>query len=283
MAPQGSAAAQRRRRPKSRAAGHPDERSSGKQYHLKAINRALDVLECFTDSRPVLNLKEIAQLIRLPESSLFRILLTLESRGYLQQNADGAYQLPRKLLYGRSQERAERVIQCARPHLHALASRFDETASLAYLFGDRIEALDTVETFQEIRMSNKPGRVLPPHCSSLGKAITAFQERPLMDTILEVYGLYRRTEKTVVDRHSLLQEFERIRTQGYAVDKQESVTGGICTGAPIRGAGGKVIAAISVSVPVVRMTPERQRDVAAAVVEAANLISADLTKASGAS
>ncbi len=279
MAPHSSAAAaQRRRRPKSRGEGSADQRSSGKQYHLKAINRALDVLECFTDTRPLLNLKEIAYLIKLPESSLFRILLTLESRGYLQQNADGAYQLPRKLLYGRSQERAEWVKQRVRPHLHALASHFDETASLAYLFGDRIEAIDTVETFQEIRMTNKPGRVLPPHCSALGKAITAFQERPLMDTILEVHGLHRRTEKTVVDRQALLVEFEQIRKQGYAVDRQESATGGICTGAPLRAAGGRVIGAISMSVPVVRMTLDRERAVAAAVVQAAHLASLDIQK-----
>jgi hypothetical protein len=80
--------AQSRRRPKPARKSQP-----GEQYHLKAICRALDVLECFSDERAELNLKDIAALIKHPESSLFRILMTLENRGYLIQNGDGPRQL----------------------------------------------------------------------------------------------------------------------------------------------------------------------------------------------
>lgn len=250
----------RRRRPKAGAA---------EQYHLRAIERALDVLDAFTDERPELTLRDLSELVRVPESSLFRTLLTLKSRGYLMQKADGAYLLPPKLLYGRVYERAERLRERMRPYLQKLAWRFDETASLAYLFGDRIQVLDTVETFQEVRLTNKPGRVLPPNCSSLGKAITAHQPRELMDRILEVYGLHRRTERTIVDRQALLVEFEEIRRRGYAVDREESVTGGMCIGAPVTLDGRHVVASISMSVPMVRMTREREEEIARAVVETA--------------
>ena len=54
----------------------------------------------------------------------------------------------------------------SRPEMESLATTFNETASLAYLFDDRIHVLDCLETFHEIRMTNKIGRVLPPHCSS---------------------------------------------------------------------------------------------------------------------
>ncbi|MGH9668025.1 MAG: helix-turn-helix domain-containing protein, partial [Bryobacteraceae bacterium] len=135
------AAANRRRSPKrtKSAAGQP---ASGEKYHLRAIGRALDVLECFTDERRDLNLKEIRALVELPESSLFRVLLTLESRGYLIQNPDGSYRLSPTLLFGKLHERAEKLRQRMRPFLQSLASRFDETASLAYLFGDQIQAID---------------------------------------------------------------------------------------------------------------------------------------------
>jgi len=250
---------------------------SGEQYHLKAITRTLDVLECFSDERPNLSLKEIGELVDLPESSLFRILLTLESRGYLKQNSDGSYCLPPKLLFGKLYERAERARILVRPFLQQLASRFDETASLAYLYGDRIQALDTVETFHEIRMTNKPGRVLPPHCSSLGKAITAFQEPALINRILETYGLYRRTERTVVDRQALLAEFEEVRKRGYAVDREETVVGGVCIGAAITANGHPVSLAISVSTPLVRMSPAREEEITAAVLETARLAALKLT------
>jgi len=253
----------RRRRPKRRS------ETEVEHYRVRAVDRALDVLEAFTERRPELTLKELSVLLGLPESSLFRTVLTLERRGYLVQRADGAYCLAPKLLWGKVHERAEQVRVAMRPFLQELSRRFDETASLAYLFGDRIQVLDTVETFQEVRVTNKPGRILPPHCSSLGKAITAFQPADRMDRILEVYGLFRRTEKTIVDRQVLLAEFEQIRHRGYAVDREESVAGGMCIGAPVTQDGKHVVASISVSVPVVRMNREREQEIAQAVMETA--------------
>jgi DNA-binding IclR family transcriptional regulator len=257
--------APRRRRPKRR----PSSKNDVSNYQLKSVSRTLDVLDSFADDRPELTLKALSQLIQMPESSLFRILRTLESRGYLFQRPDGAYTLAPKILLGRLYERADRLRQAIRPLLENLASRFDETASAAYLFEDRIQVLDTVETFHAIRMTNKPGRVLPAHASSLGKSITAFQARGTIDRILEVYGLVRRTEHTVVDRQMLLSEFERIRASGYAVDREESVSGGVCIGAAITVNGSPVVAAISVSTPTVRISPEREQEITRAVLDAA--------------
>jgi DNA-binding IclR family transcriptional regulator len=265
----------RRRRPKDEAS----QRSGavpGEQYQLKAISRALEVLDGFDDDQTSLSLKEIARLIKLPESSLFRILLTLKAQGYLIQNEDGSYRLADKLLYGRVHERAEQIRKALRPHLQSLARRFDETASLAYLYGEQIRVLDALETFQEIRMINRPGRVLPPHCSSLGKAITAFQEPALIERMLEVYGLIRRTEKTIVDRRALFEEYATIRQRGYAFDRQETVLGGLCIGAPITLKDNHVIVAISVSTPLVRMTSEREAEVIEGVVETARKAAHDL-------
>lgn len=271
------AGVQRRRRPKRAAVSETAERE-GAQYHLKAIARALDVLDCFTDECPELTLKDIAHSLEVPESSLFRILLTLESRRYLVQNADGAYRLAPKLLLGRVHERAERVRIVLHPYLEVLASRFDETAASAYLFDDRVHVLDAVESFHAIRMTNKPGRVLPPHASSLGKTITAFQKPALIERMLEVYGLVRRTERTVIDRQALLAEFERIRMQGYAADREESVLGGVCIGAAVTVDESPVMAAISVSTPVVRMTPERELEITRAVLDAARQAAIELNK-----
>lgn len=253
----------RRRRPKRSRIEAPG--SSAESYLSKAVARALDVLDCFSDRHPNLSLKEIGRLVPMPESSLFRILVTLEARGYLKLNPDGSYELAPKVLFGRLHERAERLRQVAHPLLQKLATRFDETASLAYLFEDKIQVLDTVESLQTIRFTNTPGRVLPPHCSSLGKAITAFQPLERIERILEVYGLFRRTEKSVTDRRALLAEFEQIRRSGYACDREESVPGGICFGAPVRAGEAPVVASVSISVPVVRLTPDRESEMIEAV------------------
>jgi IclR family acetate operon transcriptional repressor len=256
----------RRRSPKrAEDKGKPD---ASEQYHLRAITRAIDVLECFSDGRAHLNLKDLGGLVDLPESTLFRILLTLESRGYLTQNQDGTYQLAAKIVFGQLHVRAEALRERVRPLLEALARKFDETASLGYLFGDHIRVLDVVETFHAIRMTNRTGRVLPPHCSSLGKAISAFQRADQVETILECYGLYRRTPNTVTDRARLLEEFRQIRETGYAVDREESVAGGVCIGAPIFTVNNLVEASISVSTPLGRMTSAREQEVTQAVLEA---------------
>ena len=250
--------------------------ASGEQYFLRSIGRALDVLNCF-DGKSPLALKELSVRTKLPESTLFRVLLTLENHKYLQQDVDGTYQLAPKLRFGWLVEQANALRATARVELERLANKFNETASLSYLYDDRIHVLDSVETFHEIRMSNRIGRVLPPHCSAMGKAISAFQTRALADQILETYGLSRRTEHTITDRSRLFAELEEIRSTGVAADREESILGGICFGAAIRPEGQPVVAAISVSTPVVRMTPDREAETRKAVLQAAVRIAEQLT------
>ncbi len=245
--------------------------TSDGQYYLRTIGRALDVLDCF-DGQTSLSLKEISSRVDLPETSLFRVLLTLEKHKYLQQHRDGTYQLAPKLIFGWLVHAADHLRAIARPELERLANTFDETVSLSYLYDDRIHVLDCIETFHEIRMTNKIGRVLPPHCSAMGKVITAFQDRKLADRILEVYGLNPRTEHTIVDRQKLFAEFEEARETGIASDREESIRGGICFGAALRNTEKPVVAAISISTPTTRMTPEFEMKIKAALVESAERI-----------
>ncbi|MDE3063359.1 MAG: IclR family transcriptional regulator [Acidobacteriota bacterium] len=262
----------RRRIPKWALQSATDTPSS-EQYYLRSIGRALDVLDSF-DGKAALALKDIGAKTGLPESTLFRVLLTLEKHGYLQQAVDGTYQLAPRLRFGWLIEQANVLRDKARPELERLAHQFNETASLAYLYEDRIHVLDSVETFHEIRMSNRIGRVLPPHCSAMGKAITAFQEQALADQILEIYGLARRTEHTITDRARLFAQFAEIRRTGIAADREESILGGICYSAAIRAEGKPVVAALSLSTPILRMTPERDEATRKAVLEAASRIAA---------
>jgi DNA-binding IclR family transcriptional regulator len=265
----------RRRVPKWAVQATTD--NNGEQYYSRSIGRALEVLDCF-DGKAPLGLKEISERTDLPESTLFRVLTTLEKHDYLKQSVDGTYQLSAKLRFGWLIEEANALRLKVRPELERLVNRFNETASLAYLYDDRIHVLDSVETFHEIRMSNRIGRVLPPHCSAMGKVITAFQARALADQILEVYGLARRTEHTITDRAKLFREFEQVRATGLGCDREESILGGICYAAAIRLEGQPVVAALSVSTPVVRMTPERDAETRQAVLEAAHRCAAALAK-----
>jgi DNA-binding IclR family transcriptional regulator len=255
--------------------------SADDQYYMRSIGRALDVLNCF-DGQVPLSLKDLGMRTQLPESTLFRVLLTLERHDYLHQHRDGTYQLAPKLIFGWLTQAANHVRDVARPELEHLANTFNETVSLGYLYDDRIHVLDCVETFHEIRMTNKIGRVLPPHCSAMGKVITAHQERALADRILEVYGLNPRTDRSISDRQKLFLDFEEVRRTGIGCDREESILGGVCFGAALRSEGKPVVAAISLSTPTVRMTKEREKEIRPAVLQAADRIAkllADATTA----
>ncbi|MPY90409.1 MAG: helix-turn-helix domain-containing protein [Luteitalea sp.] len=256
----------RRRRPKARPSGL-DAETAGGEYHSKAIGRALTVLECFPDADTSLSLSEIAVMSGFPESSLFRVLATLQSRSYLLRNADGSYRLAPKMVYGLVHERGEATRRQVHPLLDQLNRRFNETTSLAFLFGDRIQVIDVIEAVQDVRATNVLGKTLPPHCSSMAKVITAFQPRERVDRILQVYGLIRLSEKTTVDRLAILAEHDRIREQGWAQEQEESVAGICCYGAPLFDERRRVVAALSIICPLVRISPEREAEIVQALLE----------------
>ncbi len=262
----------RRRRPKvlprlhgPTSASKPREPAQG----AMAIQRALDVLECFPDGQTNLNMTEIREIVGLNESTLFRILLTLEGRGYLHRNGDGSYELAPKLLFGRLYERSEKVRQTVHSLMEQLTHTFNENTSLKFLFEDKIQTIDFVSAFQEIGYPNYYGKVLPPNCSSAGKAITAYQPKEVMERILQCYGLYKRTENTITDPRVLMEEYEQIRQRRYAVDREESHYGGICFAAPLFDRNQRVIAALSICSPAIRMNPQREKDMIEALISTA--------------
>lgn len=262
----------RRRRPKWAVASGDAPENGESPYNSRAILRALDVLEAFDEEHSVMNLKELNKVLGLSDASVFRVLVTLQGRGYLQQNSDGSYHLAPKVLLGRLSERASQFREKAKPELQNLVAQLNETASVAYLFGDRIQVIDSIDSLHEIRMTNRAGRVLPPHCSALGKVITAFQSPEAIAQILECYGLAPKTQYSISDRGAFLRHLEEVRTSGVAYDREESMLGGICIAAAIQH-GGRVLAAVSVSTPLGRMNAKRERETVSAVFASATAIS----------
>jgi DNA-binding IclR family transcriptional regulator len=270
----------RRRRPKARisADGSSAPAAIAEQYSSRALTRALDVLASFKNPTGSMSMKQISETAEMPESTLFRVLVTLQARGYLSQNSDGSYVLAPQLVHGKLYERAEWLREMSHPKLQALARQFDETTSMAFLFEDHIRVIDSIESFHDIRAINKVGRILPPYASSMGKSITAFQERSTIDRIIEVYGLFRRTEHTNTNRRAIYEEFENIRKSGFAYDQGEAMEGGLCVGAPIYTDAGAVEASISISVPLNRMKNEREKEILSALLKVTSDLSETLSQ-----
>jgi len=237
--------------------------------HTRSVGRALDILECFRDAQTSLSLMEISRSVDAHESTLFRILLTLEGRGYLCRNDDGTFELAPKLRFGSLCEYSEKIKELVHPFLEQLSHVFNETTSLKFLFENRIEVIDFVAAVQEIGQTVTMGKLVAPHCTSTGKVITAFQPKEDIANLLQCYGLDRRTENTITDVRLLKEEFERVRQNGYAVDREESNYGGCWFGAPLFNDRQRVIAAISIFSPLVRLNAQREAEMIEAVIETA--------------
>jgi len=144
-----------------------------------------------------------------------------------------------------------------------------ETVSLAALSEDHIRVIHVLESPRHIRLSNYEGRILPPYASSLGKAIAAYQTPEHLQTLLQVYGIYPFTERTITEPLLIREELERVRERGYACEYEETVPGGCCFGAPIMVPGEPVRASVSVSLPKDRLTDKLEQAIPEFVLEAA--------------
>lgn len=248
------------------------------RYFCRAISKALEVLEILKRSSQPLALHQLTAKVALTKSSLFRILHTLETAGYVERAADGRYMItidrrpliPTSLL--------TRLLRIADPHLKELTRQFRESTALGVLFDNHIEVMLVSESPEVVRMANTPGRILQPHASSIGKSIAAYQTEERRERLLRSYGILRMTPNTITDETRLRDELLRVRELGYALDSEETTLDGQCFGCPIVMAGGEVLAAISLSLPVTRAgSEERKQQLIDGVVRTAHAISRELS------
>lgn len=235
--------------PSSTRPSVPTDTSRGLALGLKILNHLRSEGRTFS-------LGELAAFTRLGKPSLLRLLRTLEGMGYVSRDANRNYRIEVETSVTGVRESLRVLRKVAAHFSQEIQNHCSETVSVAYLFEDHVRVVDVLESPQHIRMSNFVGRILQPYASSLAKSIAAYQEEALIQTLLDVYGIYRATKNTLVDQLAIQNEFALVRTRGYAEDKEETVEGGYCIGAPIYSPERKVMAAISVSSPKFRVKPD---------------------------
>jgi DNA-binding IclR family transcriptional regulator len=222
-------------------------------YFSRSVGKAFLILGVLSRSKKALSLSEIASAAELTKSSCFRLLFTLQSLHFLLQNEDGRFAIAPDTWVNSGMQISSVLPRAASESAQRLSSEFRETVSLAVLFSNHIEVVHVIESPQVIRMANTVGRILPPHASSLGKAITAFQSPEISNHILRSYGLMSLTAATITDEAMVLRELDTIRKNGIAYESEESTLDGCCFGCPIFLEGSSAVAAISISMPKSRL------------------------------
>jgi IclR family acetate operon transcriptional repressor len=243
------------------------------KYFAKTIGKTFRILEVFRQSPEPLSLNQVTQRVRGAKSSVFRVIHTLQVLGYLDRNGADQYRLSPIISSQIPNQLTRRLIEFALPAMTDLNREFRETVSLAVLFANHIEVVRVMESPQKVQMGNIVGSIIPPHASSLGKSITAFLSEPRRDHLLRAYGMVPITPSTITDELAFHKELDQVRAQGYAVDMEESALGGCCFGAPIFDEIDQAVAAVSVSIPKMRLDNEQR------VVSAVRAAAAAISKA----
>lgn len=203
-----------------------------------------------------MSLRDISALAGLGKASTLRLLRTLQTTGYIKRDSSDSYFIQHTWPSLKQQERLAALRQCAAPFLKRLNAELGETVALAFLFEDVLRVVEVIESTHHIRMSNYRGGILQPFASSLGKAITAHQSPETAQRLLYTYGIFSLTPSTLTDFRAIQDELAAVRQRGYAWDREETVPGGICCGAPIICDNGEVYSAISMSMPKARFTKQ---------------------------
>ena len=284
------------------------------EYAIQTVTNALRMLEVFHGVSEM-GVSDLARHLKLHKNSAFRLLATLELAGYIQQSPETEnYRLgPRCLELGHAFARSQNLMSLARPVLEGLSAELRETTHLGILVDDQVVHLDGVLPDQLVLTGSRVGQRLPSHCTALGKVLLGRDRaEPVAACIAAdaseasgasggasraaagvVRGSARRaaagadpshdrplvsyTKTTIVDPTKLIDELRNVAMQGYAVDVEEYSAGLCCVAAPVCDAGTRVVAALSISGPSLRLAEDALHGQAArAVVTAASQLSREL-------
>ena len=245
-------------------------------YKVQVLDRAINILEFIgRQSSGEAALPELSAAMKLHKTTTHRIAHVLESRGLLRRGLDSNRYRLGLHLYDLGCQALDHVNirDEARPLMTRVAYEVGETVHLALL--DRAEVLyiERVEAQRSLTMGSKLGARNPVYCTALGKAILAYSAEAEVDRALAGLRMEARTRNTITNVLTLKRELERVRDRGYAIDDEEIEEGIRCIAAPILNASDLAVAAVSVSGPSSRITPDRYQLIGKTMMKAAQELS----------
>jgi IclR family pca regulon transcriptional regulator len=220
----------------------------------QSLERGLGILTSFSEARSVLGIADLARAVELNKSTTHRYVATLTALGFLQQDAETRkYRLgPRVVDLGFAAVNSMEITRVAGRSLQALSDETGYTVSMAVLDGVDIVYVDRRRSVREgqlgIDLNLHVGSRLPAYCTSMGKALLAYQSPERLRVLLDRIDLARRGPNTITAREALLGSLLKVRQSGIAVNDEELAPGLRSIAAPIRDGRGAVVAAANIAV-----------------------------------
>jgi DNA-binding IclR family transcriptional regulator len=233
------------------------------------VDRVVQVLDSLGSAPDGLGVSAIAGALRVHRSTASRLLATLAKGGIVERDPGSkAYRLGARLV-GLAATAVARlpVVSQARPELEWLSAQTSETANLAILDGHHVVYVDQVTPAQTVVMASWVGRRSPVHASSSGKVMMAWGDPRSREALLR-RPLEPITDRTITDPTMLRALFEEARRRGFVASNGELESGLVTIAAPVL-AGGRAVAAVSISGPTYRIPARDLPGLGRAVREAA--------------
>jgi DNA-binding IclR family transcriptional regulator len=226
--------------------------SDSAQNLTQTVERALSILTCFSDARPRIRAADLARELELSQSTVSRLLATMEALGFIERDAQtGLYGLGLELvtLAGVALNQIE-VRRQAMAELSTAAMELGLAANLAILRGDELFYLATVEGPKAPKQHTMIGKRNMLHCTGMGKVLLAHLPDDEREATLARLHYPRLTPNTAGSADELRPLLDQVLAQGYATEREELAFGRACVAAAIRDASGAVVAATSISGPI---------------------------------
>jgi len=223
---------------------------------VEAVSNALDLLCCFSSDHPEWGVTEMARYLGLSKAAVHRILITCEYYGLVERTPERRYRLGARVLeLGNVYRFDQRFLMKAEPSMRQLSDQTGSTVHLAILEGRDVLELHRTSSVKAVRFTPSPRFRMALHATGLGKVLLAAGGQKLFDRLIGDRSFLKQfTPHTTTRPDQLQEQLEEVSREGYAVADQESVLGCRCFAVPVRDRLGAVIAAISISNRVERLS-----------------------------
>jgi DNA-binding IclR family transcriptional regulator len=245
---------------------------------IQTLERAIKILDCYTIDQYELGVREVARMTGLSSSVCGRLMGALKGLGILVQNASTkGYSIgPKPLRWAEIYSANLDIRNVAFSVINELLLQTQETISLYILDDDERLCVERMESAQNVRIVARIGRRLPLYAGSAGKVLLAYLPTHRQEEIIRKTEFKPYTESTIIEAEKLRKELKLIRAQGYAFSNGEWVADAAGIAAPIFDHKGDIIAALTVSGPSNRFSPETIRKHVGSIIRSAERISRDM-------
>jgi len=248
------------------------------RYNVRAVERALGILNAFSFKERELTLNQVTEKTGLSKPTVFRILSTLEHHNYVSFDpSQGSYRLGAKFLeLGGIVLSSLGLQRTAGPHLDQLQSELKVTILFGALMDDQLVFIDKRESEGPIRIFSEVGLRRSPNYGMLGMVLMAFLEEGAARRLLRQFPLEAYTRFSVTEEARFLERLRDVRRRGYIVEESEAIDGVWGVAGPVYDARRTVIAAVGAALPLPEKSDERMAEVIERVRACAGRISGDM-------